>query len=72
VTYTNGLSNLLLSNNPAWPLNLAYTRPALDVLVLNSLREAASPGYLDRQARTAARERGQSYWVPRTLEDVGR
>lgn len=44
--------------------------PALDMLVLNSLRKVASPGYLDRQWRTAAREKGQSYWVPRTTGDA--
>jgi hypothetical protein len=35
------------TQNTPW-INLFYTRPALDYLVLNSLREAATPGYLKR------------------------
>jgi hypothetical protein len=49
-----------LQNNPVWAANLAETRTRR--AVLNSLREAASPGYLDRQSRTAAREPASATW----------
>lgn len=40
-------------------VNLFYTRPALDYLFLNSLREWASPGYLRRQETRRRNEYGQ-------------
>ena len=49
--------NLLLGNTPF--INLFYLRPALDLLVLDSLRDAISPGYLRRQARRRRDEYGQ-------------
>lgn len=49
--------NLLLGNTPF--INLFYLRPALDLLVLDSLRDAISPGYLRRQARRRQDEYGQ-------------
>lgn len=39
--------------------NLFYLKPALDYLFLNSLREAASPGYMRKQAATRKREYDQ-------------
>lgn len=39
--------------------NLFYFRPALDYLVLNGMREAASPGYLQRQETRRFKEYGQ-------------
>ena len=47
--------------------NLFYVKPALDFLVLNSMRDALSPGYLHRQERNRMREYGQESFVPRTL-----
>lgn len=40
-------------------LNLFYVRPALDYLFLNSLREAASPGYLKRIEQRRKKDYGQ-------------
>jgi hypothetical protein len=39
--------------------NLHLVKPALDYLVLNSLRETLSPGYLRRQSRQRQRDYGQ-------------
>lgn len=39
--------------------NLYYVKPALDYMILNSVREAISPGYMRRQARNREREYGQ-------------
>jgi len=55
--------DLAINNTPY--LNLFYTRPALDILFLNALREKASPGYLARQSRTIQQERGQTFALPR-------
>jgi len=49
--------NVFLQNVPL--LNMWYARPALDFLILNSLHEAASPGYLARQERMRRKEMGQ-------------
>lgn len=53
--------NLIMNNNPVFHVNLFYTRPALDYLFLNSMREAASPGYLKRKERKRLRDYGQTY-----------
>lgn len=50
--------NWVVGNTPF--ANLFYVKPALDYLVLNSLREAASPGYLGRQERKRYQEYGQN------------
>jgi hypothetical protein len=50
--------NLALNNTPF--INLFYTRPALDYLFINSLREAVSPGYLKRQKDQRLKEFGQT------------
>lgn len=49
--------NLVLANTPF--ANLFYTRPALDYLFLNSLREAVSPGYLKRQRTNRLKDYNQ-------------
>lgn len=45
--------------------NLFYTRSALDYLMLNSIRDALSPGYLRRQETRRRNEYGQESSVPR-------
>lgn len=59
------LLNIALQNTPF--INLWYTRPALDVLVLNALRDALSPGFLARQERQRRKEFGQEFFLPRTV-----
>ncbi|WP_428247211.1 hypothetical protein [Ferrovibrio sp.] len=50
-----------LQNTPF--LNLWYARPALDFLVLNSMKEGLSPGYLQRQQRDRYRQyRQERIW----------
>ena len=44
-------------------LNLFYTRPALDYLILNSVREAVTPGYLRRQDKKRLSQYGQSNFL---------
>ncbi|MGO7575911.1 hypothetical protein ACC699_13650 [Rhizobium ruizarguesonis] len=56
------LLNLLLQNTPY--INLAYVRPALDVLFVESLRNWASPGYLHRRQRDRLKEYGQRSVLP--------
>lgn len=48
-------------------INLFYTRAALDFLVLNSLREGVSPGFLRRQERRLRDEYGQQRLLPATV-----
>lgn len=46
-------------------VNLFYVRPALDYLILNSMREVASPGFLKRSRKRAAEITGRKdvrYW----------
>lgn len=57
--------NLAIQNTPF--ANLWYARPALDMLVLNSLREGLSPGFLRRQEEQRRKDFGQEYYLPRTL-----
>lgn len=52
-----------LQNTPF--VNLFYTRPALDYLFINSMREAVSPGYLKRQETRRRKEYGQRSAVER-------
>jgi hypothetical protein len=47
--------------------NLFYVKPALDFLFLNSLREAASPGYLRRNEGRRKKEYGQTSVFPAPL-----
>jgi hypothetical protein len=39
--------------------NLHVLKPAMDYLIVNSIREAISPGYMRKQARTRMTEYGQ-------------
>lgn len=41
-------------------VNLFYTRPAIDYLFLNSMREAVSPGYMKRQESRRKTDYGQT------------
>jgi hypothetical protein len=49
--------NFALNNTPF--VNLWYTRPAIDYLILNSVKEAMSPGYLKRQETNRRQDYGQ-------------
>lgn len=51
--------------------NLFYVKPALDYLFLNSLREAASPGYLRRTETRRLKEYGQKRIGPKPLDPFG-
>lgn len=50
--------NLALGNTPF--VNLFYTRPALDFLFLDSLRDAVSPGYIRRREKRRKTDYGQT------------
>jgi hypothetical protein len=62
-TKAGEILNLALQNTPY--ANLFWTRPALDYLVLNSLRESLSPGFLARQEQRRFKDFGQVYMVDR-------
>jgi len=49
----------LLANTPY--ANLHLLKPALDYALINSIREAISPGYMSKVMRTRKKEYGQSY-----------
>lgn len=51
------------AQNTPW-LNLFYTRPAVDYLFLNSLREAATPGYVKRTEGRRKETYGQQSVMP--------
>lgn len=57
------LTGFAASNTPF--LNLFYVRPAVDLLFLNSLRDAMSPGFLRRQEQRIREDYGQDYILPR-------
>src|SRR5262249_34078918 len=63
-----GWLNVALRNTPF--VNLAYVRPAMDYLVLNALRDAISPGFLERQRTSRASNFGQSLLYPQTIESI--
>jgi hypothetical protein len=54
--------NLALQNVPF--MNLWYARPVLDFLVLNSLKESLSPGFLRRQDQSRMKDYGQMRLLP--------
>ena len=58
--------NLATQNTPF--MNLFYVRPALDFLFLNSLREAATPGYLRRMEGRRKKTYGQENVMPKPLQ----
>jgi hypothetical protein len=60
--------NLIAGNTPG--ASLFYIRPALDFLVLNSLRDAISPGYLRRQDTTRRKDYGQTRFRPATVSEA--
>jgi len=47
--------------------NLPFVKPAIDMLWLNEIKEASSPGYL-RKRKDALEKQGQSYWLPKVNE----
>jgi hypothetical protein len=56
--------NIALQNTPF--LSLWYARPALDLLILNSLRESLSPGFIQRQQQRRREDFGQERIIPAT------
>lgn len=56
--------NFGLQNTPI--INMWYAKPALDLLILNSLREAYSPGFMARQQRKNREDYGQERIMPAT------
>ncbi len=50
--------------------NLWFARAGLDTLIVNSLKEGLSPGYLKRQDRRLASEFNQERLLPPTLEEA--
>lgn len=44
------------------PLNLWYTRAAVDHMFFHELQDEASPGYLNRMQQRAQKNYGQAYW----------
>ncbi|NTF54426.1 hypothetical protein G6L12_05895 [Agrobacterium rhizogenes] len=65
VTTGGDLINFAINNAPY--ANLTYVRPALDILFLNSLRNWASPGYVNRQQRNRLKDYGQRPLLPPTI-----
>ena len=57
--------NFVYDNTPF--LNLFYVRPTLDFLILNSIKEAVSPGYLKRQKTNRKKDYGQTPWHAQAL-----
>lgn len=53
-------------------VNLFYTRPALDFLILNSAREVSSPGYTRKMAKRRKTDYGQESFMPAPLKTFGR
>lgn len=56
--------NIALQNTPF--LSLWYARPALDLLILNSMRESLSPGFIQRQQQRRKEDFGQERIMPAT------
>ena len=54
--------NIVLNNTPF--ANLWWTRPVMDTLFLNNVREWSSPGYQQRQADRLERDYGQENFLP--------
>lgn len=59
------------TQNTPW-INLFYTRPALDYLILNSAREVASPGVNRRTLARRKTEYGQQSILPAYVKTFGR
>lgn len=58
--------NFATQNTPF--MNLFYVRPALDYLFLNSLRDAASPGFMKRMESRRRETMGQESIMPQPLQ----
>jgi hypothetical protein len=56
--------NIMLQNTPF--LSLWYVRPTLDFLILNSMRESLSPGFIQRQQQRRKEDFGQERIMPAT------
>ena len=56
--------NFALQNTPI--INMWYAKPALDLLILNSLREAYAPGFIARQQERNRKDFGQERIMPAT------
>lgn len=57
-----GAEALRFARSHAPLVNLWYGKAALDHLLLHSVQENLSPGYLDRQRKRAAKDWQQDYW----------
>ena len=57
-----GAEALRFTRSHAPLVNLWYTKAAFDHLLLHSVQENLSPGYLDRQRKRAAKDWQQDYW----------
>ena len=64
------LLSFTLQNTPV--INISYVKPALDFLIVNSIREAASPGYLRRIDQRRKAEYGQHSFMTKHLKPFGR
>lgn len=62
--------NAALNTTPF--INVWYTRPALDMLFINSLKEWASPGYLIRRSDALRKNTGQHRVLPDTISQAVR
>lgn len=62
--------NVALNNTPY--INLWYLRPSMDWLMLNSLREAMSPGFLRRQEQNRKQQYNQKRLYPPRVSEVAR
>lgn len=56
-------AQLLGLSREVLPLNLFYSKLALDHLIIFRLQEAVDPGYLRRLERRTERENDQTYWL---------
>jgi hypothetical protein len=62
------LMRIGMSNTPF--INMFYTRIALNYLLLHSLQETMSPGYLRRSEQRVRQQNGQSYWLSPTANHL--
>ena len=68
---------LVGSNVPVAPMDLWYTRTAIDRLIVDDLQEWASPGWSGRMRGNIKKEYGQDFWwrptetLPRRMPDAG-
>lgn len=60
--------NFVMDTTPY--VNLFYLRPVLDVLLVNDLREAVNPGYIERKKSIRKKEYNQESTLPQTREEL--